>query len=603
LTRAKSISITLLAFLLPALGFAQGAKTFPIPRTPAETETCFELGTAAIIHGNSSPNLDDLRKVLLSQPQVTRFIRENENYQPVSTQENQLFIDRTGAGSNTRHVFMNVELSPLKELNDNVFKEKSFPTAAANAYKKLFFRELAKVPELQRGAIKFSDYKTIRIEFADESPLTQQKATELAQKVALEYAEEVHSLGVAPLYAHAEGLVKDPSTWHLVGFGSSADEARVAAIVSADRNIGSRVLKPGVFAEFLPQLEKSLTQSRSQLKTLVEAPELKGRGEPNGLLSRTQKGQLIPSVEAIDLLRKTQPNTAENRLKFLKLANKAFSLRLDEPPQSLAKEANAPWVHAIFDVFNFAEAQFSPGIYSAEKVSLHGLDVPHGKIAIDFRGLGSRKVFTTMEAIADPASGGARQSLAAARRVLKEDQAYFANQKARMTEIAKQAFGSDVNVRFSGDECSIILAHPMNSREEALFNQRVQADPLTSRIRSVASSPIKTGVTRKDESIIIGEAESLEKDLRYQLLGQIDLKTLNRLHFALGISGQENRPVVLRYSIVGDLSDRDRALIQSTLRELVAAKGSMFTLDESPRAKSPAIQQTRTRNGAFSPAF
>jgi hypothetical protein len=556
--RRKSGSLALLAFFFSSLALAR----------ESQVENCFELGLRG-----------DLRKLLLAQDRVREFVRENQDYQSVSTAENQDFIDRSEHQSDPRHLYMNVELSPLKELNDTVFKEKSFPTAAANAYKKIFFRELSKHPRLQKGLVRYSDYKTVRLEFSDNSSLTLNEATSLAEAVARDYTEQIHNLGLSPLYMDSKGLTKDPSTWHIAGFGSSADEARVATIFSTENYDGNATVSPGVFAEMLPKLEESLAHTRAQLQILTHASEIAANGEAHGLFARTSGGALVPSVDAIDLLRKTQPDNPENRLKFLELANKTFSLQLDKLPGGLTHEAQAPWIKAIFDFFYFSEAKFSPGIYSAERMSLHGIDAPYGKIVVDFRGLGSRKIFTTMEAIADSPKTGVKETLQAARSNLSRDQIYFRDQKAQMQKIARDTFGPDTDVRFSGDECSIILKSPLKSHEEALFYRGIQQDPRTSKIRSVMSSPLPPGVTQKDESIFIGEAEALEKDLRMSLMGQIDLKTLNQIHFAFGISRYDAQFPTLHLRSVGKISDADLKLIQSALKDLLNSKSSVFKLD------------------------
>ncbi len=519
--------------------------------------------------------------------------RHFSNFPDIGEADNRAFIalsKKANPGDGpTGALFIDIQNSLMKELNDSVVRDKDLVTALTNLHKSLLWQALSEDPELQKSLLgQYSDFKSVRLCFQRNDqrsdPEFRKRLDRLLQTTNELFEQELRSPGLVSIWSSEKRKVaRAPSTWFLGGMGSTPDEAGLAAR-QARKQIQSNTPPPiQYFGDVRQTLSAAAAQSEAHRKEIIQFL----RTVPGALTptSTDGSGAQTLSAEAIEVIRKVAPEsttpdrfTASLQTDF----EKAFGLRLSSD-QALRLQNYLAEID-----------QFSPGIFIEKHQGVDLSQAQLGIISADIKGQNARNIEQTARALADTYGQDLSATIRAVRAGEVKATLHFEATKRSFDAAIEQTFPSQKGTSFFGDDGIFMPQRPLNDDDKKVFltNLMAQAPPDSFRITFVPSiyegpeaiTPAMTPAMIPTElrSSLIVEAERLEKLLRRTMKGFVSREQLNETLIAIDFRPRERGPasvgVFLRTRSERSFSQDHVSLI----REALAREGYTASFIDTP---------------------
>lgn len=497
-------------------------------------------------------------RVSLNQNNRAELIERYGDVSFKTPEENRRWI-RVAMEEKKAGLYVEFTVSELKNLNDEIIKNKDLVTALVNLKKEFDLDLLSEISEGREGVETYSDYKTVR-QFI---PLKgrDQEAVVLKLEEGFVRVEEAYRNRVME-----DGLVRRgdlDSNWFQMGLGRTADLASIAARKAKDLNLRSLNF---LNSENLALMNKDRETVLSEYQILRADPiidYLFGYARGSGF-----------TLDAVAIYRKNR--SAES---FLGAVREKFGREL-----SLAR------AQRVVDFFEKVDL-FSPSLVIAERTSVTVEDVGAGAFSLDFVGLGAKNLLATVEGVLS--SRSVEDLILKVREnesVVTEE---FERQKESIRAVVIEYFeknsGNEVSgqtplVKFSGDE-GVIVPYREVFVEDVMNIQKLFLDLFgVSQMRT-------TYVRAKDgrlETDMVSFAESVEKGLKKKLTSLIPSRTLSQTQFGIWVNlelwGIRTVELMLYSSVTH--SKVQKNIIRDAFRDLIV---EMSTADTDLNVQ-PGIQ-------------
>lgn len=415
----------------------------------------------------------------------------------------------TAAQSNEKGLFVELDMSKLKELND-AFHDKDLVTSLNNFFQNQFHQKLqGKIKDLLKTRpdlkdslgqfLTYNDYKDLRyargnVKIPDElQPLLQETLDESLADF-LKVLKEKHLIRETEL---------NPVDWFEVGFGETADQASQAA-----RAARSHHGPPQVTNFNTPEVRQMYAENLSTTQNLNRNLQTSLRG--TGIMEQTGDGMQL-STQAWEKLRSSK-TTQEVITSF----EKRFSVTLSEDTaqQLLAYKRSID--------------AYSPNPHIADRVVVSLKDATHGGVSADFRGLGARNMASTEAALLS--TDNVDSALVRARQKESEVTTKFKDSQGRFKEAL-----SDFAAECSGDDCVGIAKRALTTVDKQNIMNRLARtkNPGEFRIAFIGDN-----VPEAMRSELAVHGELIEKILRERLEGLIPLRQLENISFGVDMQGR-----------------------------------------------------------------
>lgn len=397
---------------------------------------------------------------------------------------------------------------PESELEAFAQSHPDIKTELKNSLSDSGFQKMMKDhPEMQKDLeALYEDFKSQRWAFEPVPPL--QKIPGSWEKDLDQGLKEVNEEFAK--YVQENKLLResgDAGTWFRAGYGDTGDQANLATRYSKkqeENRLYSFNEKPVQKA-----LKKTMTDAENTRRTLSK--ELGQSG-----LWDTEAGRMSFKTEVFELTRKSK-SPSELREKISKTMNVDIS-------EDQARR-----------IMDYAKAidEFSPGINIIQREVATLTGAVHGGVSIDFKGMGGQNLKETAEALA----GNKRDITSAIEDARLGEGAVTVLFKAKMEkirnaveQIAKEN-GIQVEIKASGDDMVIVPKNKEMSKK--VLDQITDALAKEVSPASIRMSAIPSGVAADARGTLGTIGESIEKEVRANLLGKIPTDRLNQLLFRI----------------------------------------------------------------------
>lgn len=509
------------------------------------------------------------RDAASSAPLVGRraVVRDYAQRMPTTEAQNSEWM-RLGSKveSDGRTTFLDVQNSSIKRLNDAT-DDKVLVSALTNKNLEIVSQRVSGVLKKFPGveAIPYSDFKGIRYAFRSKPPATSlPKGFDEELRAALEAGNQEFAAFVRQ--AKVVGNSEDPARWFSYGYGQTGDQANMAARYGREQtgqNLLQNFSDPGVHSAMNASL-----QGTERLRSGL-AGELGGTK-----LWDSEAGRSSLRTDVFELSRKA---TSAEDLQAQIQRTTGVAVTRDQ-------------ARRILD-YSRSVDEFSPGISVAQRQDASLTSAAHGGISIDFKGIGGQNLKETAEALAGAKSlpdavVRARLGESPVTEALRRREAEV---RAAIREVANKN-NIAIDIRMSGDDMVVIPNREMTGAER---QQIAQAIANTTNPSSIRMSSVPAGIPASRRSELAAAGESIEKQLRQNLQGQIPKEKLERILFSVEMQSKgADQVATLRTISRNDirLSEADNRIIDEAFARAVVRR--------SPHA-SPADMQ---RNAALSPA-
>lgn len=479
--------------------------------------------------------------------------------------------------------FLDVEIAVLKELNDNVVRDKDLVTAFTNLYKSIFLQELERDPVL-RAALRepYSDFKSIRFIFEKTDPSLQERIRAVHLASGREFSRILQTSDVPQGWAEARGLSRNPANWFLAGVGGSPDEAGLAARSArfagnqTGEQIGLRLFQD-VTADLRERLVWAENARLSLARSLGNIPgifDLDG-GAP---------GRQVLSTEAISLLRRVKPPQPTLH-SYIATVRRNF---LDNFDYRLSDEQ----VLHLRDYVSLVD-RFSPGLFLERREVIDLARAQAGIVSVDFAEQGSRNLQATMRALAgvtDPSEAAlrARAQEQLATRDLNERKRSFAQTLARL--------GQQGPLQFSGDDGIFLPTRALSrsDRENLVTALAQRARPPASLRPTFLPQHYRNSeviIPAAERSRLIGAAEDIEKELRRRLRPRLETEDYRGLIFAIDFEPAQGGGGTVNLMFAGTNPPNFTYILRNEFRSVLRDAG--FTEGSLRRVHVPSTSPRR----------
>lgn len=516
------------------------------------------------------------------------------------------------------------EITILKALNEDILEDKDLVTKIVNLHKNFFmyFFMDPKYEHVHKALLaKYSDFKSLRFAFNDDSPEVKESLSEvfiLANSrlrdflIQFDVVDRIH-------FKDHRSIVSKPKRWFLMGFGETADLANVTARFMRTYLQDDEDIHIMSFEEIEEELDSIIKTIESRRRRLVAVYQ---EMLPMMFQKIPGSNDYTLSTKAIHILMKTKARsfgkkfnlTPEDRDKVRYLEKEdyygkvrarfirafkihgqnlgkqvQFDLATFSPLEATDSEINkaligGPLVKNMLDITATLEMQnalvsrnlvfaartyinlsdiFSPSIFVDKRIEHRFDDVDHPVISFDFTGQNVRNIEQTLFALYNSREQGARQAVQNTRSgefvataVLDElrdiarksiDFAYGIKRDAKGNVINQD---EDIPLLFTGDDGIAFPAELTGVHKKKILNY-LNTSPYKAAFRVTFSDET---VKSEDRSYVIGEAESIEKDLRLMLEHFEPVEKIDQAIIAVDILGpnMENANIAVQY--VGPLT-------------------------------------------------
>ncbi|MEZ4752246.1 MAG: hypothetical protein R3B54_16920 [Bdellovibrionota bacterium] len=531
-------------------------------------------GTIALESGPTSPPL---------------FKGKFQNYKPTSVEQNKQFIRVTVQDPSGRHLYFHVENSVLKPLNDVYLEDRELSQALTNLYKSLFFRNLEAETELHKALLaQFSDYKTVRIAFKEDTPEHRAALKRVYAKTAKEYEAALKDF--QEMHARVNGaehpLVENPKLWHQAGMGRHADEAGWGSRYA--RKDAGETKEPTLIdfrdPETLRAFQNSYANTESRRIALQKELELQTsimvplHGETN---------KRVLSRAALEILRRVHPvNALDDVPMVIARFKERFGIDLTAKQALMLIE----YVHSI--------DRFVPNINVVSHDPMSLGEAEFGYVAIDLAGQNVRNLDAAARSLvlayeAKPKDDSPESVIAYSEYILAklrhgqdEASAEFEDIQIHVHQAVKKlgvpgdkVFSPANGIRASGDD--IVFApygEPLTREQYAHFLDLLAATGHPNYFRvtfgasSYRGSVRGVAVREHDRATHVVVGDTIEKDLRKALEKKISYHDLEKIIIGVEILPHQTEGTQVRIIVGGkttpDMLEKMRALAPAVLKNV-----------------------------------
>ncbi len=440
-------------------------------------------------------------------------------------------------------LYIEITVSELKKLNDEIIKHKDLVTALVNLKKEYDLKFLRAIKGFE-SAEMYSDYKTIRLFIPFDQDQTLEAIESIYQKVQQAFHDAETSFRQ---HVQDHDLIrKDDLTtqWFHLGFADSADLATYAAR-------SAKALNKMALNLFDPTELARLEKDRIELLVLFDQLS---SNHWHDYLFNADKSSF--SLLTIEIYRKNK-----SLKKFVAAVKDQFGYEISE--------FSAQKIIAFLTRIDI----FSPSLVVTERTSVAIEVAQYGAFSLDFIGLGAKNLLATVNAVLKSHST-ADLFLNVRSNELEVTRQFNADKQIVLTIVQNFFnFTGDLNelIRFSGDE-GIILPNRQIELEDLILLQKKLLDHFG--ISQLRVTFMKADSRGRIDTELVSLAESIEKALRKNLVAKLEPALLNATQFNIWILDPTingTRYVVLTlYSRVSH-SINQRAALRSAFNNAVVS--------------------------------
>jgi hypothetical protein len=469
---------------------------------------------------------------------LQRLKKRFAEFHGIDENDNKKFIERAilaNRGEVTdAKLYLDIESAVLKELNDNVIQDRELVTVLTNLHKDVVWKAIAEDPVLSAALLdKYSDFKSLRFAFKNDSPEIRARASALLSNVNKKYSEYLADLSQERGWAdRVKGISADVRNWYHGGLGVAPDQAGLATRYSRNNLGPAGIAVLRAFKDAAPELQMAAFNAGKLQKWAAKHFE-----SVEGFLVSAKSGRKVPSAEAIEAIKKASAQAGVSQTQAVaRTLSARFKIRVG------SKEAAA-----LEQYVNLANS-FSPGLLQAKREVIDMTVPAKGVISADFKGQNARNLEETMRALADTEGlhliahiRAVREGEIAATIALDNKKVHF--QKAidaflnelQQKKIISAADRRKIKSQFTGDDGTTFVPFSLTPeiRETAQKHLLENMNAEDARVAFVPFEKKGSAVTAEARSEWIVAAESVEKKLREQLVGKIDREELNSLQIAV----------------------------------------------------------------------
>lgn len=560
-------------------------------REPARLKFCWDQ-----FEGLSEPSAVELKKQLAYK----------------SPSANDKFIDEAVlADPPAGAVFFHVDNVMMKQLNDVIFKDKGLSAATESLWTKIFFETLqGDVEKGVEGAempwVAYSDYKTIRIGFKKSGAALEKWLETVYKRASRRFSRELGD------YEYVDGLIRaqgeeaaQPVKWHIAGFGATPGQAAAAARAGRYHGAGPPGATRPIEDARNEALQKTLAANLSSLEEIrrrvqTDAVALFGHDVPFLEAVPGMKDTYVLSRDVLDIFKRLDGIEGEQ---FLEEATAALRRRFE---RRFRGTDDIDWAKLVSNMHAYYKAvdPFMPPIYERQEVLDLGYgDAKHGIVSFDLVGANKDNVVTFMGEMAKT-SAAVRQARAEGhamtpRQVIElaignakkgqqgASDRFLARRKRFVDAVDK--LGVPGRKVLSGDEVLFYPDRPLTAEERGKLAALLAKDAPPDDGRLGFLPPTYHG--RADEipparrAAFLNFAEAVEKNVRIDLeiTGAIPRSRLVKIGIAVDLEANDNRAGTVGLVLTGTVSDRDKAVIERAVKEMLP-DGFRYGTTRTPHA-------------------
>lgn len=497
------------------------------------------------------------------------------------------------------------EIAILKILNDEVIKDKDLVTKLVNLHKILFIYYLTQPEnsEIQNLLLnKYSDFKSLRFgfDFNTSDPI-ELKFTKLTpelinemdmvfQKANSHFRDIIRLWGIAKEHNYDQrSLVAHPKRWFLMGSGPTIDSANITARwMRLHQHQGT--LHIVHFENIENELEQLATSTEDlRQRTMGRLKEL----NPKLVTKIEGTNILIPTSNLLKIINKTKIKTAskkglskdqrdELRLKELRQYITDVRRRLVTNYQIPESQLTESLILLVRTYLSNADI-FSPSIFVENRQEQH-LDQAEGAIlSVDFAGQNIKNLTQTLMALAKNHDKSILDILKATRDGEVAATIELRKSAQNLQEFLQTSFSENLTEYIlSGDDG---IAFFQKGFELKAITVLKYLDSLESP-SSLRFTITKEGVKEEDRSIMVVNAENLEKQLRVQLEAYASVDDINATGLLIENLGTIPEETVFKVYATGNINKR---VLQKCLKQSLQKLGYSEEIIKSSLVSRPSL--------------
>ncbi|MGE5086789.1 MAG: hypothetical protein ACM3MG_10845 [Bacillota bacterium] len=475
------------------------------------------------------------------------FIHKYLHYNPTTVKQNEEWIAVAEKGVSSKAVFIDIENSQMKFLNDTL-KDKNLVTSLTNYHKSLVIKKIEALKKEFPGlkVSEYSDFKSLRFAFDGKVPKDLQlRLNKIFQSANDEFTSYLVRNNIIRRSDKSEA-------WFRAGIGGSAEQANLAARYS-------RQTENNVLHSYTNKDLQSVMGAKVQA---IENERVKLR---NSLANTSMVDGNTFDDDVFDIVRKNVGDTAGTA--------KALSNRY-----GLSHISNE--TVASLQRYVKATDEFSPGLFIAKRENANLNDAVRGGFSADIIGLGASNMKGTAEALAK--SKNVDSAIHEARAAEKSVTVQVNAQKSYFQEIVKRSVEpGKLKTVCSGDDCVAVATKPLNASEKQKILDGIADSQYSAKFRfAFVNDGVKSAEVR---NILSTHGEAAEKILRKSLGSMMEPRKLQGLTFGLDMQTEQLNQGAIKL-IIGkapgvNLSASEKTLIQNKFREAVQELNASLTRD------------------------
>ncbi len=465
---------------------------------------------------------------LFGSARIRDFKKKNYHFTKITSSSNRRFIQSvTGDLEHENLFYFHVESQYLKYLNDKIFKDKQITYGFTVLYQNIFYDKILKDPYLSEVmAIKYADYKGLRIAFNSGSIFEEKKILELLQEVynqtAIKFEKELKKYPFEAYLSDAPEQIKNIRKWFVAGSGRSADRAAAASRIA--RKLPN---------ENIPHFQNN----KAALKSLLAKVDSLHNQIIDSFLNQNSSGFLersaidesnyVLSQELIDLIRKINVNAPDHFTSFNRSVQQYFGVNITQDEFKL-----------LTDYLNAVDT-FSPPIFQEETLPLNLSLAKKGLISADISQKGAEGQYQNMSrliGISNPSTAieRVREGYWVVDKSIKNARDWF------LTAINYTGPPDNIKqVYHSGDDILFFPDSEVTRFEKSEILKKLANHQNPSEFRIVFLPPRYSdsgiNIAENLKSKLIVEAENIEKSIRRLVKAELSLAQSKELGIAINI--------------------------------------------------------------------
>jgi len=459
-----------------------------------------------------------------------------------------------------------VENALLKRLKDKVFHDTEAAVAVTSLYKSIFMRNLRNAvlpngtPVMDLIEAPYSDYKSLRFLFADNTPELRAALEKVYEQTSHEFERHLELypdlMGLAKEAGRGENdLLSDPKKWHLAGFGETAglEVAEAAAAAKEARyrnNPGDKTIGVQRFSD--ATVQRVLRERFAMAENARAALEEQFKDHPQIM---TKHGDVyVFSRGLMEVLKDAKGKSFDGHEAYLDYVRSEIwrTLEVDVSWTKLQEETGTDPITRMQRLFNAYDA-FAPSIYQDLEIVDMGISrAQHGLMAVDHTGQGIRNMEEFARRMALLAKKGAGPGEDIVQRALKQGelgqvkasgdfdviQGHVFRGLEELGQKGDPHFSDDGKPELSGDDLIHAPDHEMTDREKFEMQHYVATHATGSTYRfawvpasykPAPGSKEAKPISAAERAAMIDMGHGLEKDLRRALFGKIARSDLEKI--------------------------------------------------------------------------